>query len=39
MIFLEYQTIEDFNKIGKLKSDGRNYIDVVPKPPIGNFVN
>lgn len=38
VIFLEDQTIEDFDKIEKPKSDGRRYMDVVPKHPSVNFV-
>lgn len=39
MIFLEYQTIEDFNKIEKPKFDCRRYTDVVPKLHSGNFID
>ncbi|MCI45027.1 retrotransposon-like protein, partial [Trifolium medium] len=39
VIFLEDQTIEDFDKAEKQKLDARNYIDVVSKPPGGTFVN
>ncbi|CAJ2628405.1 unnamed protein product [Trifolium pratense] len=37
--FLEDQTIEDFEKAEKQKSDARSYIDVVPKPPSGTLVD
>ena len=33
VIFLENQTIEDFNKTEKLAPVTRSYIDVEPKPP------
>ncbi|CAJ2642124.1 unnamed protein product [Trifolium pratense] len=39
VIFLEDQTIEDFDKAEKQKSDARSYIDVVPKPPSRTLVD
>ncbi|CAJ2658330.1 unnamed protein product [Trifolium pratense] len=39
VIFLEDQTIENFDKAEKQKSDARSYIDVVPKPPSRTLVD
>ena len=33
VVFLEDQTIKDFEKIEKLKSITRNYVDLDPVPP------